>query len=69
MSAIAGVTIGAGEPDAMRSRWGDLDLECAVRFTGAGPRGDGLDGVDLVTVDRDRAGETHDVGGVTFTLV
>ncbi|MGA9278648.1 hypothetical protein [Ilumatobacter sp.] len=69
VSAIAGVTIGAEDPAAMRDRWRDLDLATSVRFTPAGDRGEGLDGLDLVAVDRARAGEQHDIGGVLVTLV
>ena len=35
----------------------------------AGPRGEGIDAVDLVAVDRSRAGEAHDLCGVTVRLV
>ncbi len=69
VSAIAGVTIAADDPDSMRSRWRELALDTSVRFTTAGSRGEGLDGVDLVAVDRECVGETHHIGGVTFTLV
>jgi hypothetical protein len=68
-SSIAGVVIGADDPAAMRSRWTDLDLATGVTFVPAGQRGEGLDGIDLVANDRSRAGETHQIGGVTFRLV
>jgi hypothetical protein len=69
VSGIAGVTIGAADPAAMRARWAALGLDHAVRFVPAGPRGDGIDGVDLVATDRERAGECFTAAGVTFQLV
>ncbi len=69
VSSIAGATIGAADPDAMRRRWEELDLAASVDFVPAGDRGDGLDGIDLVAVDRRRAGERLDVCGVTIRLV
>jgi hypothetical protein len=69
VTGIAGATIAASDPAAMRARWRDLGIDHAVRFVPAGERGEGIDGVDLVATDRDRAGETSVVGGVTFTLV
>lgn len=69
VSGIAGVTVSAADPVAMRARWAELQLDHQVRFELAGPRGEGLDGVHLVATDRTRVRETHDVGGVTFTLV
>ena len=69
VAAIAGVTVGAVDPDAMSARWQELGLRTAVRFVSAAERGEGLDGVDLVASDRDRVGEAHRIGGVTFTLV
>jgi hypothetical protein len=53
----------------MSARWQELGLRTAVRFVSAAERGEGLDGVDLVASDRDRVGEAHRIGGVTFTLV
>ena len=69
VASIAGVTVGAADPDAMSARWQELGLRTAVRFVLVGERGEGLDGVDLVASDRDRVGESHHIGGVTFTLV
>jgi hypothetical protein len=69
VTAIAGVTIGADDPDAMRARWNELGLATSVRFVPAGERGEGLDGVDLVARDRDAVGRRQDIGGITFTLV
>ncbi len=66
---IASVTVGAEDPDALRSRWEELDLAEAVRFVPAGARGEGIDGVDLRSVDRSRVGERHTIGGVAFTFV
>jgi catechol 2,3-dioxygenase-like lactoylglutathione lyase family enzyme len=69
VSAIAGVTVAATDPAAMRARWHELELDAAVRFVGAGPRGEGIDGVDLVATDRARAGELHEICGTRFQLV
>lgn len=68
-TAIAGVTVSANDAVAMRTRWRELGLDVGVRFQPVGERGDGIDGVDLVANDRDRVGECHHIGGVTFTLV
>jgi hypothetical protein len=69
VGAIAGVTIGAQRPAEMAARWTELELDTAVRFAPAGPRGDGLDGLDLVATDRRRTGESFSCAGVTITLV
>ena len=69
VSAIASVTIGANDPAAMRSRWDELSISTAIHFDQAGPRGEGIDRVDLVAADRRRVGETFDIGGVTWVLV
>lgn len=69
VSAIAGVTIGADDPDAMRRRWADLGFDAGVRFVPAGPRGEGVDAMDLVATVRRRAGESLDVAGITVNLV
>ncbi len=69
VTSIAGVTIGAADPEAMRARWAELGLDVSARFVAAGDRGDGLDGMDLVARDRSRAGETTEICGVTITLV
>jgi hypothetical protein len=69
VSAIAGVTIGAGDPDAMRARWFDLGFTAGVRFVPAGPRGEGVDAMDLVATDRRRAGESFELAGITVNLV
>ncbi len=69
VTAIAGLTIGAGEPDAMRARWTQLGLAHAVQFVAAGPRGDGIDAMDLVATDRGRSGESFSLAGVKIRLV
>ena len=69
VSAIAGVTIGADDPDTMSRRWSELGLANSVRFVPAGSRGEGLDGIDLVATDRSRSGEQLHIGGVTITLI
>ena len=69
VSAIAGLAIGAADPAAMRARWAELGLDHAVRFVPPTDRGEGIDGLDLVATDRDRAGETMDLCGVAIRLV
>jgi len=69
VSAIAGVTVGANDPAAMRARWSDLGIDTSVGFADAGNRGEGIDGVDLVATDRDRVGESFLICGVSFALV
>lgn len=69
VTGIAGVVIAATDPAAMRTRWSELGLLHAVRFQPAGPRGEGIDEVELVAADRRRAGEELRIGGVTIRLV
>ena len=69
VSAIAGVTIGANDPSAMRARWDALNISTSITFVDAGPRGEGVDQVDLVATDRSKVGERYDIGGVTWLLV
>ena len=69
VTAIAGIVVGAHDPAAMRSRWSELGLAHAVRFQPAGPRGEGIDEIELVATDRRRAGETLRLAGVTIRLV
>jgi hypothetical protein len=69
VSAIAGLAIGAADPAAMRARWAELGLDHAVRFAPATERGEGIDGLDLVATDRDRAGETMELCGIAIRLV
>ncbi len=68
-TAIAGITVGADDPSAMRARWSEIDVHYGVRFERSGNRGEGLDGIDLVANDRSRVGEEHLIGGVRFRLV
>lgn len=68
-TAIAGITVGADDPEAMHARWSEIDVRYGVRFERASSRGEGLDGVDLVANDRSRVGEEHVIGGVRFRLV
>ena len=69
VTSIAGVTVAANDPARMQARWSDLNLDVSVRFTEAGPRGEGIDGMDLVARDRNRVGERSDVCGITIALV
>jgi hypothetical protein len=69
VSGIASVTIAAEDPAAMQSRWAELGLHTQVNFGPAGPRGDGMDVVDLIATDRARVGEEMDLVGVRFRLV
>jgi hypothetical protein len=69
VTAVAGVTIGAEDPEAMESRWDELGLRHSVAFRPAGERRDGMDELHLVATDRSRAVETADVGGFTVRLV
>ena len=69
VTAIAGLAIGAADPKAMRARWAELGFAHAVRFQPAGPRGEGIDELELVAADRERAGEALRIGGVTIRLV
>lgn len=69
VTAIAGVTIGADDPERMRSRWAQLGIDVSVEFVPASTRGEGIDGIDLVARDRSRSGEMLDVCGVTIRLV
>lgn len=79
---LVAVDIQADDPAGLASRWsvaldrpvGDdhsiaLD-DGMIRFVPATDgRGDGLAAVDLVAVDRSRAGETHTICGTRFNLV
>ncbi len=66
---ISMVAVAAEDPEALHSRWVELGVDEAVRFIGAGERGEGIDGVGLRAVDRSRVGRRADIGGVVFTLV
>ena len=62
VTAIAGIDVAADDPEAMAARWAELDIDHAVRFVAAGPRGEGIDAIDLVAADRRRVGATsHDL--------
>ena len=69
VAGIAGVTVGAADPDAMRARWTEIGIDTSVDFAQAGERGDGIDAIDLVAADRRLVGTTHHIGGVDFRLV
>ena len=69
VAAIAGVVVGADDPAAMQARWRECGVAHAVTFRAAGPRGEGIDELHLVATDRARAGEAHDLCGVTIRLV
>ena len=69
VTGIAGVSIGAEDPEAMEARWDELGLRQSVRFQPAGERREGMDELQLVASDRSRAGETTDIGGFVIRLV
>jgi hypothetical protein len=69
VNAIAGVTIGAAAPEQMRARWHQLGLNTSVDFQAASARGEGIDGIDLVAIDRTVAGTTVPICGVNFRLI
>ena len=69
VSAIAGVVVGADDPVAMHARWAELGFDHAVRFQPAGPRGEGIDELELVASDRTRAGTAFPLCGVLVRLV
>jgi hypothetical protein len=69
VSGIAGVTIGAHDPQAMRATWAGVRLDHAVQFVPATERGEGIDRLDLVASDRARAGEAATICGVEIRLV
>ncbi|MCB1000083.1 MAG: VOC family protein [Acidimicrobiales bacterium] len=59
VTGIAGVRVGADDPEEMRTRWHELELDHMVSFHPAGEHGEGIDALDLVVADRARAGEVH----------
>lgn len=69
VTAIAGVDVAAADPEAMAARWAELGIDHAVRFVPAGPRGEGIDAVDLIAADRARTGDTTTICGVELRLV
>lgn len=80
VTGLAGVTIGAADPDAMAARWADvLDAplegttvrldDASIEFAPAGPRGEGVDAVWLHAADQSRAGEVLHLVGTDVGLV
>ncbi len=69
VTGIAGVVVGAADPAAMRARWRTAGVEHAVTFQPSGPRGEGIDELELVATDRRRAGEQMRLCGLTVRLV
>lgn len=69
VTAIAGIDVAAADIADMRARWRRVGADHSVGFRAAGARGEGIDALHLVAADRDRAGETHEVCGVTIKLV
>jgi hypothetical protein len=79
VTGLAGVVIGADDPEAMAARWGEV-LEIAptgtelalddgiIGFAPAGPRGEGVDGIVLHASDRARAGEVLHLVGTEVRL-
>lgn len=69
VTAIAGVVIGARDPDAMQARWSECGVAQSVRFQPASTRGDGIDVLELVATDCARAGDSLSICGVEINLV
>jgi len=69
VTAIAGVTVRATEPDAMHARWRELGIDHAVRFEAADDDTEGIHELELVATDRARAGEVRHLGELTIRLV
>ncbi len=69
VTGIAGIHVGATDPEAMRSRWTQLELAHAVSFHDAGDNGEGIDALDVIATDRSRAGEVHALDGVEVRFV
>jgi hypothetical protein len=69
VTAIAGVTVRAHDPAAMRARWHELGVDHAVRFEPAGDGPEGIDELELVAANRARAGEVRRLGQLTVRLV
>jgi hypothetical protein len=69
VTAIAGVTVRADDPGAMRARWRELGIDHAVRFEAAGDGTEGIHELELVATDRARAGEMRHLGQLTIRLV
>ena len=81
VTGVAGVTVGATDPEAMAARWSEvLDAPLSdattvrldnaeVCFRPETGRGPGVDAFDVVSADRDRGGTTVDLCGTRFTFV
>ncbi len=81
VSGVAGVTVGARDPEAMAARWSEvLDAPLAdpttvklddatIQFAPEGERAEGVDSFDVVSADRDRAGTILDLCGARFSFV
>lgn len=79
---MVGAELQGDDPDALAASWSvalglsvnadrtiDLD-DATIRFTPAADgRGDGLAAIDVLAVDRSRAGETLELSGARFNLV
>jgi hypothetical protein len=81
VDGLAGVVVGAHDPRAMAARWAEvldvaadgttinLDGGTRVVFQPAGPRGEGIDAVEVRAVDRSRVGDVHHAVGVALEFV
>jgi hypothetical protein len=81
VAGVAGVTVGAADPEGMAARWSDvLDApladattvqldDASIRFQAETRRGAGVDAFDVVSADREHAGTTVDLCGARFTFV
>lgn len=69
VTGIAGVTIGAHDPDATARRWRDLGVFQSIRVRAAGEHGEGIDELELVAADRSRVGEERRLGSLVIRLV
>lgn len=69
VTSIAGVAIGADDPEAMAARWDQLGLKHSVRFQSAGMNREGIDELELTATDRSRVGEKVDLDGIVIRFV
>jgi catechol 2,3-dioxygenase-like lactoylglutathione lyase family enzyme len=72
VSAIAGVRVSATDPAAMAARWRSIDVAHSVAFQpvgGSTAQGEGIDVIEFVASDRDRAGEAHHLDGLLVRFV
>ena len=82
VTGIAGVVVGAEDPPKMAKRWAEvIDVPLgadgtsaelswgAIRFEPAGPRGEGVDALELSAANPRRAGEVLTAAGVELRLV